>query len=73
MNDLLNPDVPAGAFDEFLAEALPGQPRPARLDPDDGPLPALYLSHGAPPLFEDAAGCGSCSTGRRRCPSRRRS
>ena len=23
--------------------------------PADGPLPALYLSHGAPPLFEDAA------------------
>ena len=23
--------------------------------PDDGPLPSLYLSHGAPPLFEDAA------------------
>ncbi len=22
--------------------------------PDDGPLPALYLSHGAPPTFEDA-------------------
>ncbi|HEX6887006.1 MAG TPA: class III extradiol ring-cleavage dioxygenase [Candidatus Nanopelagicales bacterium] len=22
--------------------------------PEDGPLPALYLSHGAPPLFEDA-------------------
>ena len=22
--------------------------------PDDGPLPALYLSHGAPPVFEDA-------------------
>jgi len=21
--------------------------------PDDGPLPALYLSHGAPPLFDD--------------------
>src|SRR3954469_4996839 len=21
--------------------------------PDDGPLPALYISHGAPPLFED--------------------
>jgi len=21
--------------------------------PDDGPLPALYVSHGAPPLFED--------------------
>jgi 4,5-DOPA dioxygenase extradiol len=23
--------------------------------PDDGPLPSLYVSHGAPPLFEDAA------------------
>ncbi|MCW2778970.1 MAG: Extradiol ring-cleavage dioxygenase class protein subunit [Frankiales bacterium] len=23
--------------------------------PDDGALPSLYLSHGAPPLFEDAA------------------
>ncbi len=23
--------------------------------PDDGPLPALYLGHGAPPLLEDAA------------------
>ena len=22
--------------------------------PEDGPLPAMYLSHGAPPLFEDA-------------------
>ncbi len=23
-------------------------------EPSDGPLPSLYLSHGAPPLFEDA-------------------
>ena len=22
--------------------------------PEDGPLPALYVSHGAPPLFEDS-------------------
>ena len=26
--------------------------------PADGPLPALYLSHGAPPLFEDPAWMG---------------
>ena len=24
--------------------------------PDDGPLPSLYISHGAPPLFEVAGG-----------------
>ena len=24
--------------------------------PEHGALPALYLSHGAPPLFEDRAG-----------------
>jgi 4,5-DOPA dioxygenase extradiol len=27
----------------------------AAWSPDDGPMPALYLSHGAPPTFEDAA------------------
>jgi 4,5-DOPA dioxygenase extradiol len=38
------------------ADALvdPRHPFAAHLTPDDGPLPALYLSHGAPPLFEDA-------------------
>lgn len=28
-------------------------PRNRAWTPEDGPLPALYLSHGAPPLFED--------------------
>jgi 4,5-DOPA dioxygenase extradiol len=27
-------------------------------DPDDGPLPAVYLSHGAPPTLEDAGWMG---------------
>jgi 4,5-DOPA dioxygenase extradiol len=26
--------------------------------PEDGPLPSLYISHGAPPLFEDAGWMG---------------
>jgi 4,5-DOPA dioxygenase extradiol len=35
------------------AELEAAQPQPL-WTPDDGPLPALYVSHGAPPLFEDA-------------------
>ena len=41
------------AFDDFLRETAPAS-RDRRLwKPDDGPMPALYLSHGAPPLFDD--------------------
>jgi 4,5-DOPA dioxygenase extradiol len=53
MTSLLNPDVPAGAYDEFLPEALPHARTQRAWTPADGPLPALYLSHGAPPLFDD--------------------
>jgi 4,5-DOPA dioxygenase extradiol len=41
------------AFDDFLRETAPAS-RDRRLwKPDDGPMTALYLSHGAPPLFDD--------------------
>jgi 4,5-DOPA dioxygenase extradiol len=53
MNDIFDPAVPAGAYDEFLTEALPLAGTHREWTPDDGPLPALYLSHGAPPLFDD--------------------
>src|SRR4051795_1831715 len=49
----LFPDTPAAAFDEFLtttAHADRGRPV---WTADDGPMPALYLSHGAPPVFDD--------------------
>jgi 4,5-DOPA dioxygenase extradiol len=36
------------------AELEAAQPQPL-WTPDDGPLPALYISHGAPPLFEDTS------------------
>ncbi|MFG3684958.1 dioxygenase [Micromonospora sp. NPDC047740] len=53
MTSILNPAVPAGAYDRFLTEALPRARAQREWAPADGPLPALYLSHGAPPLFDD--------------------
>ena len=53
MPSIFDPAVPAGAYDEFLVEALPAARGQRAWTPADGPLPALYLSHGAPPLFDD--------------------
>ncbi|WP_066360489.1 dioxygenase family protein [Herbidospora mongoliensis] len=50
---IFNPAIPAGAYDEFLAESLEAARTHRAWTPADGPLPALYLSHGAPPLFDD--------------------
>lgn len=53
MTDVLNPAIPGGAYDEFLPGALPAARTQRAWTPADGPLPAIYLSHGAPPLFDD--------------------
>ena len=53
MTNILDPAVPAGAYDEFLPGALQRARAQREWTPADGPLPALYLSHGAPPLFDD--------------------
>ena len=37
-----------------LVDALDREQPHAAWTPDDGPLPSLYISHGAPPLFEDS-------------------
>jgi 4,5-DOPA dioxygenase extradiol len=50
VNDILKP---AGAFDELLATAAPASRAQRSWEPGDGALPALFLSHGAPPLFDD--------------------
>jgi 4,5-DOPA dioxygenase extradiol len=48
---LLPPQHP---FAEHLRRVTAGTAAPHRLwTPDDGPLPSLYISHGAPPLLED--------------------
>jgi 4,5-DOPA dioxygenase extradiol len=51
---ILHPAVEAGAFDDFLASTAPQSRDHVRWTPAYGPMPALYLSHGAPPLFNDA-------------------
>ncbi|WP_239159095.1 dioxygenase family protein [Winogradskya humida] len=46
-------NVPAGAYDAFLPGALERARTQRAWTPADGPMPAMYLSHGAPPLFDD--------------------
>ncbi|ATE54135.1 MULTISPECIES: dioxygenase family protein [Actinosynnema] len=50
--------TPAGAYDAFLPGALESARSHRGWTPADGPLPALYLSHGAPPLFDDGPWIG---------------
>ena len=47
-------DGPGAAFDSFLADVAPSSRTQERWTAGDAPLPALFLGHGAPPLFDDA-------------------
>ena len=53
MNDIFNPARPAGAYDDLLAEVLPLARERRDWQPTDGPLPSLFVSHGAPPTLDD--------------------
>lgn len=55
MQDLLNPSTPAGAYDQFLPAARERARTRAQWTTGDGPLPALFVSHGAPPTLDDSA------------------
>ena len=50
---MLNPAVPAGAYDQLLARVLPQARAQRTWEPADGPLPSLFVSHGAPPTLDD--------------------
>ena len=50
--------APAAAFDAFLRQDAPVSREQRRWTTADGPMPALYLGHGAPPLFDDALWIG---------------
>lgn len=51
---IFDPQVPAGAYDEFVVDAAPRSSAQRPWQESDGPLPALYIGHGAPPLLDDA-------------------
>jgi 4,5-DOPA dioxygenase extradiol len=53
MTSVVHPEVPGEAFDKFLRDAAPVSRGQRAWTPADGPMPALYISHGAPPLFDD--------------------
>jgi 4,5-DOPA dioxygenase extradiol len=50
---ILHPAVPGAAFDAFLRDVAPLGRGRQPWHPGDGPMPTLYLSHGAPPVFDD--------------------
>ena len=54
MSSPLFPEVPGGAFDRFVGGAQQVSRAQRCWTPEDGAMPALYVSHGAPPLFDDA-------------------
>ena len=47
-------ETPGAAFDAFIGPARATAAGRRPWTPEDGPLPAIYLSHGAPPLYDDA-------------------
>ena len=54
MTELMDRSAPAAAFDAFEGAARVTSLAQRTWTPDDGPLPSLFISHGAPPLFDDA-------------------
>lgn len=53
IDELFNPSRPAGAYDDLLARVLPQARDHRAWEPADGPLPSLFVSHGAPPTLND--------------------
>jgi 4,5-DOPA dioxygenase extradiol len=47
------PSAPAAAWDDLVARTAPYAHLHRQWEPADGPLPALFVSHGAPPTLDD--------------------
>jgi 4,5-DOPA dioxygenase extradiol len=46
-------EQPAGAYDKHLEQVLPLAREQPGWIPSDGPLPSLFVSHGAPFTLDD--------------------
>ena len=68
----MHPAVQGGAFDDFLRSTAPTSRGQAVWRAEDGPMPALYLGHGAPPLFNDSRWIDQLFAWASPCPSRER-
>ncbi|CAL9363855.1 4,5-DOPA dioxygenase extradiol [Streptomyces sp. enrichment culture] len=53
LTSLFPSSAPAAAYDELLARVLPQARRQRTWEPSDGPLPGLFVSHGAPFTLDD--------------------
>ncbi|WP_293767769.1 hypothetical protein [uncultured Corynebacterium sp.] len=49
----MTPPRPAGGIYDLRERALPVAHLQKTWEPSDGPLPALFISHGAPPALDD--------------------
>lgn len=58
MTSIFDPAAPGTAYDRFLVDAAPAAAARRPWTPSDGSLPALFLSHGAPPLLDDTTWMG---------------
>jgi 4,5-DOPA dioxygenase extradiol len=71
MTSPLAPDVPAGAYDALLPGLAAASRGQRAWTPADGPLPALYVSHGAPPLLDDTGWMTALAAWAQRLPKPR--
>lgn len=59
--DPFNPARPAGAYEDLYAR-VPQAKSQQEWHPKDGPLPSLFVSHGAPPTLYDPEWLGDLFT-----------
>ncbi len=57
--EAINPTRPAGAYFDLLERTLPTARDQRVWEPSDGPMPSLFISHGAPPTLDDAEWLGN--------------
>lgn len=68
MTSIFDPAAPAGAYDEFVTPAAGTAAARPSWTPRYGRMPALFLSHGAPPLLDDSEWMGELFAWAQRYP-----